>query len=121
MVQNGDSDELLQGCKARTVDPTSPRDEARLTLSEHLDEPRFRTIKVETTFFAAAIAARFFWEQIFDLLLASAADFKGKPNYTATAEALLSSVKLLLYAALVLTVLCCSTRYGLSWLRRSGR
>ena len=49
--------------------PLRPRDEARMTLIEHLDELRSRIIKVGAVFLIAAIVAWFFREDIFYLLL----------------------------------------------------
>ena len=85
--------------------PTRPRDEARMTLIEHLDELRSRIIKVGIAFFAAAIVAWFFRKQIFEALLRPAGDaLDGRLNFTSVTEALFSDVKLALYVAFLLTI-----------------
>ena len=85
--------------------PTSPRDEARMTLIEHLDELRSRIIKVGIAFFVAAIVAWFFRKQIFEALLRPAGDaLDGRLNFTSVTEALFSDVKLALYVAFLLTI-----------------
>jgi sec-independent protein translocase protein TatC len=85
--------------------PTRPRDEARMTLIEHLDELRSRIIKVGIAFFVAAIVAWFFRKQIFAALLRPAGDaLDGKLNFTSVTEALFSDVKLALYVAFLLTI-----------------
>src|ERR671920_141130 len=52
--------------------PSRPRDEARMTLIEHLGELRSRIIKVGVAFLAVAVVAWFFRPEIFDFLLAPA-------------------------------------------------
>ena len=85
--------------------PTRPRDEARMTLIEHLDELRSRIIKVGIAFFVAAIVAWFFRKQIFEALLRPAGDaLDGRLNFTSVTEALFSDVKLALYVAFLLTI-----------------
>jgi sec-independent protein translocase protein TatC len=85
--------------------PTRPRDEARMTLIEHLDELRSRIIKVGIAFFVAAIIAWFFRKQIFEALLRPAGDaLDGRLNFTSVTEALFSDVKLALYVAFLLTI-----------------
>jgi sec-independent protein translocase protein TatC len=85
--------------------PTRPRDEARMTLIEHLDELRSRIIKVGIAFFVAAVVAWFFRKQIFEALLRPAGDsLHGKLNFTSVTEALFSDVKLALYVAFLLTI-----------------
>ena len=85
--------------------PTRPRDEARMTLIEHLDELRSRIIKVGIAFFVAAIVAWFFRKQIFEALLKPAGDaLDGRLNFTSVTEALFSDVKLALYVAFLLTI-----------------
>ena len=82
-----------------------PRDEARMTLIEHLDELRSRIIKVGIAFFAAAIVAWFFRKRIFEALLKPAGDaLDGRLNFTSVTEALFSDVKLALYVAFLLTI-----------------
>ena len=82
-----------------------PRDEARMTLIEHLDELRSRIIKVAVSFFLAAIVAWFFREQIFDILLAPAGkSLDGKLYATSVAEPLLNDIKLTLYTAFLVTI-----------------
>ena len=85
--------------------PTRPRDEARMTLIEHLDELRSRIIKVGVAFFVAAIVAWFFRKQIFEALLRPAGDaLDGRLNFTSVTEALFSDVKLALYVAFLVTI-----------------
>src|SRR3712207_1652464 len=85
--------------------PTRPRDEARMTLIEHLDELRSRIIRVGIAFFIAAIVAWFFRKQIFEALLRPAGDaLDGRLNFTSVTEALFSDVKLALYVAFLLTI-----------------
>jgi sec-independent protein translocase protein TatC len=84
--------------------PRGPRDEARMTLIEHLGEFRSRIIKVGVAFFAVAIVAWFFRPQIFDFLLAPAPSLKGELNVTAPTEALITDVKLTLYTAFLFTI-----------------
>jgi sec-independent protein translocase protein TatC len=85
--------------------PTRPRDEARMTLIEHLDELRSRIIKVGIAFVIAAIVAWFFRKQIFEALLRPAGDaLDGRLNFTSVTEALFSDVKLALYVAFLLTI-----------------
>ena len=82
--------------------PTRPRDEARMTLVEHLEELRSRLLKVGIAFFAVAIVAAFFIPQIFDLLLAPSG--LERLNNLGPAQGLLTDMKLVLYVAFVLTV-----------------
>ena len=82
--------------------PTRPRDEARMTLIEHLEELRSRLLKVGIAFFAVAIVAAFFIPQIFNLLLAPSG--LERLNNLGPAQGLLTDMKLVLYVAFVLTV-----------------
>ncbi|MDP8948769.1 MAG: twin-arginine translocase subunit TatC [Actinomycetota bacterium] len=84
--------------------PSRPRDEARMTLIEHLGELRSRIIKVGVAFFAVAIVAWFFRARIFEFLLAPAPVLKGQLNFTAPTEPLITDVKLTLYTAFLFTV-----------------
>jgi sec-independent protein translocase protein TatC len=85
--------------------PSRPRDEARMTLIEHLDELRSRIIKVAVAFFVVAVIAWFFVEEIFNFLLEPAGDsLHGKLNFTSVTEALFSDVKLALYTAFLFTI-----------------
>jgi sec-independent protein translocase protein TatC len=85
--------------------PSRPRDEARMTLIEHLGELRSRIIKVGVAFFIAAIVAWFFRERIFEWLLAPAGDaLSGKLNVTSVTEQLFTDVKLALYVGFLLTI-----------------
>src|ERR671913_411283 len=49
--------------------PSRPRDEARMTLIEHLEELRSRILRVGIAFVAVAILAGFFVDDIFRWLL----------------------------------------------------
>jgi sec-independent protein translocase protein TatC len=82
--------------------PTRPRDEARMTLIEHLEELRSRLLKVGIAFVAVAIVAAFFIPQIFNLLLAPSG--LERLNNLGPAQGLLTDMKLVLYVAFVLTV-----------------
>src|SRR5918992_1742062 len=84
--------------------PRGPRDEARMTLIEHLGELRTRIIKVGVAFLVAAVVAWFFRAQIFEFLLAPAPSLGGKLNFTAPTEALITDVKLALYTAFLFTI-----------------
>src|SRR5918997_5768491 len=85
--------------------PRGPRDDARMTLIEHLDELRSRIIKIGVAFFAVAVVAWFFVEDIFNVLLEPAGDaLDGKLNFTSVTEALFSDVKLALYTAFLFTI-----------------
>ncbi|HEU4492672.1 MAG TPA: twin-arginine translocase subunit TatC [Rubrobacteraceae bacterium] len=84
--------------------PRGPRDEARMTLIEHLGELRSRIIKVGVAFLAVAFVAWFFRPDIFDFLLAPAPSLKGELNVTAPTEALITDVKLTLYTAFLFTI-----------------
>jgi sec-independent protein translocase protein TatC len=84
--------------------PRGPRDDARMTLIEHLGELRSRIIKVGVAFLAVAIVAWFFRPEIFDFLLAPAPSLKGELNVTAPTEALITDVKLTLYTAFLFTI-----------------
>jgi sec-independent protein translocase protein TatC len=85
--------------------PSRPRDEARMTLIEHLDELRSRIIKVGVAFFAVAVVAWFFRAEIFEWLLAPAGDaLSGKLNVTSVTEQLFTDMKLALYVGFLLTI-----------------
>src|ERR671910_2111680 len=81
-----------------------PRDEARMTIIEHLGELRSRIIKVGVAFLAVAVVAWFFRPEIFNFLLAPAPSLKGELNVTAPTEALITDVKLTLYTAFLFTI-----------------
>ena len=82
-----------------------PRDEARMTLIEHLDELRSRIIKVGVAFIVASVVAWFFRAQIFEWLLAPAGDaLHGKLNVTSVTEQLFTDMKLALYVGFLLTI-----------------
>ena len=85
--------------------PTRSRDEARMTLIEHLGELRSRIIKVGVAFVGMSIIAWFFRQRIFDWLLAPAGDaLSGKLNVTAVTEQLFTDMKLALYVGFLLTI-----------------
>jgi len=73
-----------------------------MTLIEHLDELRSRIIKVGVAFFAVAVVAWFFREQIFVWLLQPSG--LERLNFTGPASALITDVKLTLYVAFLLTI-----------------
>src|SRR5918997_777748 len=85
--------------------PRGPRDDARMTLIEHLDELRSRIIKVGIAFLAVSVVAWFFRQRIFDWLLAPAGDaLSGKLNVTSVTEQLFTDMKLALYVGFLLTI-----------------
>src|ERR671917_1907014 len=86
--------------------PLSPRDEARMTLIEHLGELRTRIIKVAAIFVLAAIVTWFFRKPLFYALLAPAGDqFQGERLFvTSVGEQFVSDMKLALWAAFVLSI-----------------
>src|SRR5215208_6603485 len=79
-----------------------PRDEARMTLIEHLQELRSRLLKVGVAFVVAAIIAWFFRVEFYDWLLAPS----GLKNlkFTSVAAPIVTDIKLTLYAAFSLTL-----------------
>jgi sec-independent protein translocase protein TatC len=85
--------------------PSRQRDEARMTLIEHLDELRSRIIKVGAAFVLAATVAWFFREQVFELLLEPAGNrLEGRLYVTSVAEQFINDLKLALYVAFVVTI-----------------
>jgi sec-independent protein translocase protein TatC len=84
--------------------PSRPRDEARMTLIEHLGELRSRIIKVAVAFFVVSIFAFIFIRRIFDFLLAPAPELKGHLFVTGVTEPLITDIKLALFTALLLTI-----------------
>jgi sec-independent protein translocase protein TatC len=90
----------------RLKTPLSPRDEARMTLIEHLGELRTRIIKVAAIFVLAAVVTWFFRKPLFYALLAPAGDqFQGERLFvTSVGEQFVSDMKLALWAAFVLSI-----------------
>jgi sec-independent protein translocase protein TatC len=90
----------------RLKTPLSPRDEARMTLIEHLGELRTRIIKVAAIFVLAAIVTWFFRESLFYLLLEPAGDqFQDRRLFvTSVGEQFVSDMKLALWGAFVLSI-----------------
>ena len=86
--------------------PTRARDDARMTLIEHLGELRSRIIKVAAVFVLAAIVMWFYRTPLFYALLEPAGDqFQGQRlAVTAVGEQFVSDMKLALWAAFVLTI-----------------
>jgi sec-independent protein translocase protein TatC len=86
--------------------PLRPRDEARMTLIEHLGELRSRIIKIAAIFVIAAIVTWFFRERLFFLLLEPAGEqFQDSRLYvTSVGEQFVSDMKLALWGAFVLTI-----------------
>ena len=82
--------------------PTRPRDEARMTLIEHLEELRSRIFRVGVAFIAVAVVAWFFRAQIYEWLLAPSGLETLK--FTAVTSPLITDIKLTLYAAFLLTL-----------------
>ena len=82
--------------------PTRPRDEARMTLIEHLEELRSRIFRVGIAFVVVAIVAGFFVEDIFYWLLEPSG--LSDLNFMGPAQALLTDIKLVLFSAFLLTL-----------------
>lgn len=82
--------------------PISPRDEARMTLIEHLEELRSRLFKVAVAFVLAVIVTWIFRSQIFAWLLDPAG--LERLTFMGPAQALMTDVKLSLFAAFLVTV-----------------
>ncbi len=81
------------------------RDEARMTLIEHLGELRSRIVKVAIAFFLVSIVAFIFVERIFAWILIPAGDsLQGKLNVTSVTEQLLTDMKLALYVGFLVTI-----------------
>ena len=91
---------------SRLRSPLRARDDARMTLIEHLGELRSRIIKVAIVFVLAAIVAWFYREPLFYFLLEPAGDrFQGQRlAVTAVGEQFVSDMKLALWAAFVLII-----------------
>ncbi len=91
---------------SRLRTPLSVREDARMTLIEHLGELRSRIIKIAIVFVLAAVVAWFFRKGLFYFLLAPAGDeFQGqKLVVTAVGEQFVSDMKLALWAAFVLAI-----------------
>src|SRR5918997_1672834 len=85
--------------------PRGPRDEARMTLIEHLGELRPRIIKVGVAFFVAAVVAWVFPGGVFGWVLAPPRDaLSGKLSVTSVTEQLFTDMKLALYVGFLLTI-----------------
>ena len=82
--------------------PTRPRDEARMTLIEHLEELRSRIFRVGLAFVVVAVAAGFFVGDIFYWLLEPSG--LSDLNFMGPAQALLTDIKLVLFSAFLLTL-----------------
>ncbi len=82
--------------------PTRPRDEARMTLIEHLEELRSRIFRVGIAFIVVAVVAGFFVEDIFYWLLEPSR--LSDLNFMGPAQALLTDIKLVLFSAFLLTL-----------------
>jgi sec-independent protein translocase protein TatC len=82
--------------------PARPRDEARMTLIEHLEELRSRIFKVAVAFVLVAIVAGFFRREIFYWLLEPSG--LSELNFLGPAQGVLTDVKLVLFTAFLLTL-----------------
>jgi sec-independent protein translocase protein TatC len=82
--------------------PTRPRDEARMTLIEHLEELRSRIFRVGIAFIVVAVVAGFFVDDIFYWLLEPSG--LSELNFMGPAQALLTDIKLVLFSAFLLTL-----------------
>ncbi len=82
--------------------PVGPRDEARMTLIEHLEEFRSRLFRVAIAFVLACIGTWIFRRQIFDWLLEPAN--LDRLTFMGPAQGLMTDVKLSLFAAFLVTI-----------------
>jgi sec-independent protein translocase protein TatC len=85
--------------------PTASRDEAEMTIIEHLDELRSRIIKVGIAFVAVVVVAWFFRVQVFEWLLSPAEEsLGGRLNFTGVTGAIMTDIKITLYVGLMITL-----------------
>ena len=82
--------------------PSRPRDEARMTLIEHLEELRSRLFRIGIAFVIATVVAWIFRARIFDWLLEPAG--LKELNFMGPAQGLITDVKLSLFSAFLLTI-----------------
>lgn len=76
-----------------------------MTIIEHLGELRSRLFRVAIAFVVVAVVAWFFKAQVYDLLLAPAAEeLGGKLNFRTPAEAIITDTKISLYVGLMVTL-----------------
>lgn len=88
----------------RLQSPLRPRNEARMTLIEHLEEFRSRIIRVGVAFVAVAVVAWFFRARIFEWLVYPAPELGGSLYYTSVTAPIITDIKLTLYTAFLLTL-----------------
>ena len=82
--------------------PVSARDEARMTLIEHLEEFRSRLFRVAIAFVLACVASGIFIKQIFNWVVEPSG--MEKLSFMGPAEGLMTDIKLAVFSALLLTV-----------------
>ena len=82
--------------------PIRPRDEARMTIIEHLEEFRSRLFKIAIAFVIASVVTWIFKARIFDALLEPAG--LKELNFMGPAQGLITDVKLALFSAFLLTI-----------------
>jgi sec-independent protein translocase protein TatC len=82
--------------------PIRPRDEARMTVIEHLEEFRSRLFKIAIAFVIASVVTWIFKARIFDALLEPAG--LKELNFMGPAQGLITDVKLALFSAFLLTI-----------------
>jgi sec-independent protein translocase protein TatC len=82
--------------------PLRPRDEARMTIIEHLEEFRSRLFKIAIAFVIASVVTWIFKARIFDALLEPAG--LKELNFMGPAQGLITDVKLALFSAFLLTI-----------------
>jgi sec-independent protein translocase protein TatC len=82
--------------------PIRPRDEARMTIIEHLEEFRSRLFKIAIAFVIASVVTWIFKARIFDALLEPAG--LEELNFMGPAQGLITDVKLALFSAFLLTI-----------------
>lgn len=85
--------------------PSPERDEAQMTLIEHLGELRSRIIKVAIAFIVVVVFAWFFRVPVFNWMLAPAQEnLGGQLQFTGVTGAILTDIKISLYVGLMLTL-----------------
>ena len=82
--------------------PIRPRDEARMTIIEHLEEFRSRLFKIAIAFVIASVVTWIIKARIFDALLEPAG--LKELNFMGPAQGLITDVKLALFSAFLLTI-----------------
>lgn len=80
-------------------------DDAQMTLIEHLDELRWRILKIAVAFVVASVVAWFFVSPIYNFLVAPGGDIlDGTLSFRSPTEPLFTDFKLALYTGLMVTL-----------------